>query len=102
MKVDAVEPAAWRPGADSDVVYRLRGEHLQHVVGVKLKHKGIRVTRVKAEDDEHVLVTLHISGKADPGALVLQVYTRYMTTFATLPMTESSAAAPRAEGGTSQ
>jgi hypothetical protein len=89
VKVDSVEPASWKMGADKEIVVRLSGDHLDRVEGVKIKHKGIRVIHMQAEGDNHLLVTLHISPKAEPGTLIFQVFTHYMTTFAELPMLET-------------
>ncbi len=86
MKVNQIEPANWRIGDKKEVVLRLSGEHLASAVGVKVKHKGIRITGVQHPDHDHLLVTLRISPKAEPGTLMLQVFTRFMTTFAPLPM----------------
>jgi hypothetical protein len=88
-KVDSVEPASWKMGASTEIIVRLSGDHLDRVEGAKVKHKGIRVIHMQAEDDNHLLVTLHISPNAEPGTLVLQVFTHYMTTFAELPMLQS-------------
>lgn len=89
MKVNQIEPANWRIGGEQEMVLRLSGEHLASAVGVKVKHKGIRVTNVQRPDDDHLLVTLRISPKAEQGTLMLQVFTRSMTTFAGLPMLNS-------------
>jgi hypothetical protein len=89
MKVSQIEPANWRLGEEQQIVLRLSGEHLASAVGVKVKHKGIRVMNVRHPDDDHLLVTLRISPKAEPGTLMLQVFTRYMTTFAGLPMRDA-------------
>jgi hypothetical protein len=86
MKVNQIEPANWHIGEEHQIVLRLSGEHLASAVGVKVRHKGIRVTNVQHPDDDHLLVTLRISPKAEPGTLMLQVFTRFMTTFAGLPM----------------
>jgi hypothetical protein len=71
---------------------------MERVEGVKVKHKGIRVVHTQAEGDNLLLVTLQISPNAEPGTLILQVFTHYMTTFAELPMLQS-ADTPRASSG---
>lgn len=95
--VDHVEPSNLHRGASEEVVLRLSGEQLDKVVGVKVKHKGVRVVRMDLQDDGHLLVTLRISRKAEPGTLMLQVFTRYMTTFAALPFEQPSAPSVRGE-----
>jgi len=90
VKVQNVEPANWRAGASGELVLQLSGEHLDKVVGVKVKHKGIRVIHLQQREDGRLLVTLRISPHAEPGTLVLQVFTRFLTTFAELPMNEQN------------
>jgi hypothetical protein len=85
-KVDGIQPASWQMGADENVVLRLSGKHLDEVVGVKVKHKGVRVVHMQSQDSNHLLVTLHVSQNAEPGTVMLQVFTRFLTTFAALPM----------------
>ena len=97
VKVENVEPASLHRGASEEMVLRLSGEQLDKVVGVKVRHKGVRVVRMDTQDDHHLLVTLRISRKAEPGTLVLQVSTRYMTTFAALPFEQPSAPSARGE-----
>lgn len=75
------------------MLLRLSGQHLDTVVDVKIKHKGIRVIRLVPQDPGHLMVCLHISTDAQPGTLVLQVSTPFLTTFANLPMFAESAAA---------
>ena len=98
-KVDLIEPASWKLGTDTEIVVRLSGDHLDRVEGVKVKHKGIRVIHMQAEGDNHLLVTLQISPNAEPGTLILQVFTHFMTTFAELPMLQSGDT-PRSKPGT--
>lgn len=88
IKINDVQPPNWRMGTANEIVLRLSGEHLDGAVGVKVKHKGIRVTQVQHPDAEHLVVTLSVSPKAEPGTLMLQVFTRFMTTFAGVPMAE--------------
>jgi hypothetical protein len=84
--VERVEPPSWRMGPSSNVMLRLSGQHLEDVVAVKIKHKGVHVIRTEAPDENHLLVWLRISADATPGTMMLQVSTRFMTTFASVPM----------------
>jgi hypothetical protein len=59
---------------------------LDSVVAVAVKHKGVRVLRVESPDASHLFVLLRISADAVPGMMMLQVSTRFMTTFAAVPM----------------
>jgi len=86
VTIDKVEPPDWRAGSSSDQMLRISGRHLDDVVRVAIKHKGVRVIRTESPDENHLLVWLRISSNAAPGAMVLQVSTRFMTTFASVPM----------------
>jgi len=88
MTVESVEPQSWRAGPTAEVMVRLSGQQLDSVVGVKIKHKGIRVIRMGSPDPNHLFVLLLISSNAEPGTVILQVSTHFMTTFAALPMFE--------------
>jgi hypothetical protein len=92
VTVDKVEPPNWRTGPSSNVMLRLSGQHLDDVVGVATKHKGVRVIRTESPDANHLVVWLRISSDAAPGTMMLQVSTRFMTTFAAVPMFEQNAA----------
>jgi hypothetical protein len=89
--ISHIEPACWQVGQGADLVFQISGDHLGGVVGVKIKHKGVRVIHLQPEDDGHLKVTLHFASNAEPGTLFLQVFTKYMTTFVTLPMANQSA-----------
>lgn len=89
VSIDKVEPANWRPS--SDLVLRLSGHNLDSVISVAIKHRGVRVTRTQSTDANHLLVWLRVSSEAAPGPMVLQVSTRFMTTFTTVPMLEHPA-----------
>jgi hypothetical protein len=71
---------------------RLSGQRLDRVVSVAVKHKGIRVIRIESPDPSQLLVWLSISSDAEPGTMMLQVSTRFMTTFTAVPMFEQNAA----------
>lgn len=92
MTVDKVSPSSWQTGISSDVLLSLSGERLDGVVGVKVKHKGVRVIHVESPDANHLLVVLRISSDAEPGTMMLQLWTRFTTTFATVALLEKNAA----------
>jgi hypothetical protein len=92
ITVDKVEPPNWRTGPSSNVMLCLSGLHLDGVVRVTVKHRGIRVVRIQSPDTNHLFVLLHISSGAEPRAMMLQLSTRFMTTFAAVPMFEENAA----------
>jgi hypothetical protein len=94
VSVERVEPPAWRLEPSSDLMLRLSGRHLEDVVSVKVKHKGVHVIHVESPDGNHLLVLLRISADATPGTMMLQVSTRFMTTFAAVPMFEENATLP--------
>ncbi|MGD0733341.1 MAG: cyclomaltodextrinase N-terminal domain-containing protein [Terracidiphilus sp.] len=86
VTIDKVEPANWQPGHSAEVKLCFSGQHLDSVVAVAVKHKGVRVLRVESPDASHLFVLLRISADAVPGMMMLQVSTRFMTTFAAVPM----------------
>ncbi len=96
--VEKVDPPTWQPNSSSDMMLRLSGQGMDAVVGVKTKHKGIHVIRVESPDQNHLLVWLRVSSGAAPGMMMLQVSTRYMTTFAAVPSFGESSVAPLAAG----
>ncbi len=96
VTIEKVGQPTWDE-AGGKVVLILAGQHLDGVVRVKVKHKGIRVIRAQAPDANHLLVWLNVSHAA-PGTIMLQVCTRYLTTFAAIPMLDRNAASmPLAE-----
>jgi hypothetical protein len=64
----------------------LSGMNLDRVVDVTVKHKGLRVLRIQSPDAKHLSVLLRISPDAEPGTAMLQLSTRFTTTFTALPM----------------
>ena len=92
VTVDRVDPPSWRMGPSSEVMLRLSGQHLEDVVAVKTKHKGVHVIRSEAQDENHLLVWFRISADATPGTMMLQVSTRFTTTFTSVPMFEENLA----------
>jgi hypothetical protein len=90
--VQKIEPPNWQMGPSSNLMLCLAGQHLDSVVGVAVRHKGVRVIRIKSPDENHLFVLLRIASDAVPGTMMLQVSTRFMTTFATVPMFEQNAA----------
>ncbi len=96
--VEKVDPPTWQPNSSSDVMLRISGQGMDAVVGVKTKHKGVRVMRVESPDQNHLLVWLKVSSGAAPGTMMLQVSTRYMTTFTAVPSFGESSAPPLTAG----
>lgn len=86
VTVDKVEPPGWRSGPPAEVMLSLSGMNLDRVVGVTVKHKGLRVLRIQSPDAKHLLVFLRIAPDAEPGTAMLQLSTRFTTTFTALPM----------------
>jgi len=91
--VEKIEPPNWR-GGPASVTLSLSGQHLDRVVKVAVYHKGIHVTRTESPDPNHLLVWLSIASDAEPRTMILQVSTRFMTTFAAVPMFQQNAALP--------
>ena len=91
ITVDKIDPPNWRTGPSSDVMLSLSGLNLDRVVGVTVKHKGVRVVHIACPDTNHLFVLLRISSGAEPGTMMLQLSTRFTTTFAALPMFEQKA-----------
>jgi hypothetical protein len=89
ISIDRVEPVTWRPS--SDLVLRLSGHNLDGVISVATRYRGVRVIRTQSLDASHLLVWIRFSPQVEPGAMVLQVSTRFMTTFTTVPMFEPNA-----------
>src|SRR6266702_527807 len=85
VTIEKVEPPTWRTDPSSSVMLRISGQGMDRVVGVKTRHKGVRVTRMELLDHNHLLVWLRISPDAAPGMMMLQLSTRYMTTFTAVP-----------------
>jgi hypothetical protein len=86
LSIDKVDPPEWQhSGQRYDVTLRLSGHHLDSVVRVQVRRKGIRVLHVESPDSDHLLVVLRIAKNADPRTVVMQLSTKFMTTFATVP-----------------
>lgn len=68
----------------------LSGQHMDGVLRVTVKHKGVKVIGIEARDANHLLVSLRIAADAEPGTMMLQLYTRFMTTFTAVPMFEQN------------
>jgi len=92
VTVEKVDPSTWLTDSSSGVMLRISGQGMDRVVGVKIRHKGIHVTRVESPDRDHLLVWLRISPDAAGGVMMLQLSTRYMTTFAAVPSFTEKAA----------
>ena len=74
----------------------LSGLSLDRVVRVNVKHKGVRVIHIASPDANHLFVLLRISSDAEPGTIMLQLSTRFTTTFAAVPIFEQSSRGERA------
>jgi hypothetical protein len=89
VTVDKVEPINWTTGTSSDVMLSLSGLHLDDVVRATVKHRGVRVIRIESPDANHLFVVLRISPDVvEPGRMMLQLSTRFTTTFAAVPLVE--------------
>lgn len=64
----------------------LSGQHMDGVLRVAVKHKGVHVIGIEVRDANHLFVLLRIAADAEPGTMMLQLYSRFMTTFAAVPM----------------
>jgi hypothetical protein len=97
LTVSKVDPPNWQTVPSSNATLRLSGQHMDDVVRVATRHKGVRVVHIESIDANHLVVWLRISSGAEPGAMILQVSTRNMTTFVAVPMSEQNAASPSAD-----
>ncbi len=84
--VEKVEPSGWQAGPASNLMLTLSGRHMDGVLRVTVKHKGVQVIGIESRDANHLFVLLHIGANAEPGTMMLQLFTQFMTTFAAVPM----------------
>jgi hypothetical protein len=97
VTVSQVDPPTWRTDPSPNAMLRLSGQHMDDVVRVAVKHKGVRVLHIEPTDAHHLVVWLRVSSDAVPGAMILQVSTRFMTTFVSVPMFGQTTPSPSGE-----
>lgn len=84
--VEKIEPSGWQPGPASNLMLTLSGRHMDGVLRVTVRHRGVQVIGIESRDSNHLFVLLHIGANAEPGTMMLQLFTQFMTTFAAVPM----------------